>query len=92
MARLTIENVPENLRARLEKEASANLRTIEEEALAWLEWTLGQDALFSTARDQRWIDEALASGPAKPFDRGEFQRALQRGLERAKGSVDSAPD
>jgi hypothetical protein len=34
-------------------------------------------------RDQRWIDEALASGPEKKFSWGEFNGALRIGLKKA---------
>ncbi len=37
---------------------------------------------FSTERVQHWIDEALASGPATPLTREEFDAAYERAVKR----------
>ena len=38
----------------------------------------------ATRRDQKWIDEALASGPEERFCKEKFDAALKFGLEKAK--------
>jgi len=82
MTNITLKGVPEDLHAQLKAEASANFRTVAEEALARLQRSLDSDAR-NTKRDKKWVDEAIASGPEKPFSRTEFDAALQRGLQRA---------
>ena len=41
-----------------------------------------QAAEFGQAH-QKWVDEALNSGPARPATAADWQGALQRGLARA---------
>ena len=83
MASILLKDIPEDLRARLKTEASVNFRSLAQEALARLQRSLDLDTAMTGQRDQSWIDEALASGPEKPFSRAEFQKALKRGLQRA---------
>ena len=63
----------------LKNEAAANYRNLEQEVMARLERSLDLDA--ATRRDQKWIDEALASGPEESFSKEKFTKALKRGLE-----------
>lgn len=74
MADLILKNIPEDLRAQLESEAAANFRSLTQEALARLERTFEIDAALNTKRDQRWIDEALASGPESPLTEKKWTR------------------
>lgn len=82
MASITLKNVPQHLLATLKNEAKANFRNLEQEVMARLERSLDLDA--ATRRDQKWIDEALASGPEEPFSKEKFTAALKRGLTKAK--------
>ena len=82
MASLTLKNIPEDLRAQLENEAAANFRSLTQEALARLERTFEIDAALNTKRDQRWIDEALASGPESPLTEKEMDAIRDRVLKR----------
>ena len=61
------------LHAQLKNEASANFRSITQEAMSRLERTFQIDAALTTKRDQKWIDEAIASGPATPLTRKEME-------------------
>ncbi len=79
---MVLKDVPDDLRAQLEREAAANFRTLDEEALARLQRSFEME--MDTARDQRWIDEALASGPATPLTRGEMDEVRDRVLGRKK--------
>lgn len=81
MASITIKDIPEDLRGQLRKEAEANFRSLNQEVLARLERTLEIDAALNTKRDQRWIDEALASGPASPLTRKEMDAIRDRILK-----------
>ena len=85
MASITLKQMLEHLRAVLKTEAQANYRSLEQEVLARLERSLDMDA--ATRRDQRWIDEALASGPEEPFSREKFTAALTRGIAKAKSKA-----
>ena len=69
MADLLLKDVPEDLRAQLEQEASAHFRTPDQEALARIEMSFQIQEAFTAKRVQDWIDEALASGPAEPLSR-----------------------
>jgi hypothetical protein len=85
MASITLKHIPEHLRAVLKNEAEANYRNLEQEVIARLERSLDMDA--ATRRDQKWIDEALASGPEEPFSREKFTAALKRGLAKARSKA-----
>ncbi len=74
MANIVLQDVPENLHAVLETEAEANFRSLPQEVLARLQRSLDFD--IATRRDQKWIDEALVSGPEQPFSVDAFQKAL----------------
>ena len=64
MASITLRRMPGHLHAVLKNEAEANCRSVAQEIIARLERSLDLDS--ATRRDQKWVDEALASG--KPVD------------------------
>ncbi len=82
MANITLRDVPDDLRAQLEQEASAHFRTLDQEALARIEISFQIQDAFNTRRIQGWIDEALASGPEESFSREKFDAAFQRAMKR----------
>jgi hypothetical protein len=88
MPSITLKDIPEDLHAQLKQEAEANFRNLPQEVMARLQRTL--DLERATRRDQKWIDEALASGPEEPFSRAKFDAAVQRGLQRAKAKAKAA--
>jgi hypothetical protein len=81
---IVLKDIPDDLRGQLEQEASANFRTLDQEALARLQRSFDLD--LNTARDQQWIDEALASGPATPLTQAEMDQVRDRVLGRNKAS------
>jgi plasmid stability protein len=81
MASILLKNIPDDLRAQLENEAAANFRSVTGEALARLERTFEIDAALNTKRDQRWIDEAMASGPESPLTEKEMDAIRDRILK-----------
>jgi hypothetical protein len=67
---IQVKGASEELRARLESSAQRNYRSLNQEALARLEFSFDlEDALLQRAH-QKWIDEALA-GTLRP---GSIQR------------------
>ena len=82
MASITLRRMPGHLHAVLKNEAEANCRSLAQEVVARLERSL--DLYSATRRDQKWVDEALASGSEEPFSRQKFAAALKRGLQKAK--------
>jgi plasmid stability protein len=72
MPSITLKNIPEDLHALLKSEADANYRSLSQEVMARLHRTL--DLERATRRDQRWVDEALESGPATPLSRAEMDK------------------
>ena len=83
MASITIKNIPEYLHGQLRLEAETNFRSLNQEVLARLERTLEIDAVLNSKRDQKWIDEALASGPAEPLRKKEL-KAIRDKLLKGK--------
>jgi hypothetical protein len=57
---IQIKGASEVLRLRLEAAATANFRSMNQEALARLERSFELEDALVTERDQQWIDEALA--------------------------------
>lgn len=84
MATITLKDIPEELHAQLKQEAAANLRSLNQEALWRLQHSLEVESAASSKRDQRWVDEALASGPATPLTRTEMDKIRNRVLARNK--------
>jgi len=82
MSDLLLKDIPADLHAQLEQEASANFRTPDQEVLARVEMSFQIQDAFSSQRVQNWIDEALSSGPPAPLTREEFDAAYQRALKR----------
>jgi plasmid stability protein len=77
VAELTLKNLPEDLHSQLQREAAANLRSLEQEAQARL-----AQSFELTGRDQQWIDEAMASGPVSPLSRTDLEAVRDRVLGR----------
>ncbi len=81
MASITIKNIPEELHGQLKREAEANFRSLNQEVLARVERTFEIDAALNTKRDQKWVEEALASGPATPLTEKEMDAIRDRVLK-----------
>ena len=84
MASITLKDIPDDLHAQLKQEASANFRSLNQEALARLQQSFEIEAAFNTRRDQAWIDEALASGPQTPLTSADLDKVRARVLSRKK--------
>jgi hypothetical protein len=85
MASITLKRMPGHLRVVLQNEAEANSRSLAQEVIARLERSLDLDS--ATRRNQRWVDEAVASGPEEPFSKDKFSDALKQGLQKAKSKA-----
>jgi plasmid stability protein len=86
MASITLKHIPEDLHGQLKREASANFRSLNQEAMARLQRSFEIEAALNTKRDQRWIDAALASGPQTPLTRKEMDKLRDRVLARKKAA------
>jgi hypothetical protein len=82
MASITIKYIPAELHGQLKREAQANFRSLNQEVLARVERTFEIDAALNTKRDQKWIEEAIASGPATPLTESELNAIRNRVLKR----------
>jgi plasmid stability protein len=82
MASITLKSLPEDLHAQLKVEAEANFRSLAQEALARLQRSFDIDAALRTKRDQRLIEEALASGPEEPLTRARMDKIRDNVLRR----------
>jgi hypothetical protein len=85
MASITIKDIPQELHGQLKREADANFRSLNQEVLARIQRTFEIDAALDTKRDQQWIDEALASGPAKALSEREMHAIRDRVLKGKAG-------
>jgi hypothetical protein len=78
---IQVKGVPETLRTRLESSAKRNYRSLNQEALARLEFSFDiEDALMSKLH-QKWIDEAL-EGTFRP---GSIQRLKEIAAQAKAG-------
>lgn len=85
MASITIKGIPQELHGQLKREADANFRSLNQEVLARIQRTFEIDAALDTKRDQQWIDQALASGPAKALSEREMHAIRDRVLKGKAG-------
>lgn len=85
MASINIKGIPQELHGQLKREADANFRSLNQEVLARIQRTFEIDAALDTKRDQQWIDEALASGPAKALSEREMHAIRDRVLKGKAG-------
>ena len=82
MPSITLKALPEDLHGQLKSEAEANFRSLSQEVLARLQRSFEIDAALRTKRDQRLIDEALASGPEEPLTRARMDKIRDKVLRR----------
>ena len=79
---VTLKDLPEDLHGQLKREAEANFRSLDQEVLARIQRSFDIDEAINTTRDQKWIDEAIASGPATPLSEGEMDAIRDRVLKQ----------
>jgi plasmid stability protein len=84
MPSITLKDIPMELHAQLKNEAAANFRSITQEAMSRIERTFQIDAALNTRRDQRWINEAIASGPETPLTKKQMNTIRNRVLRGKK--------
>jgi hypothetical protein len=80
---ITLKDIPEDIHAQFIREADANHRSLNGEALRRLELSFDLEAALNSRRDAKWIQEALDSGPEETLSREKFQVAVSAGLARA---------
>ncbi len=78
MASITLKDIPGELHEQLKREASANYRSLNQEAMARIQRSFDLDDRFTTESVNRLISEAVASGPEQPLTRAKFDAARQR--------------
>ena len=84
MASITLKDLPADLHGQLKTEAEANFRSLAQEVLARLQRSFEIDAALRTKRDQRLVDEALASGPEEPLTRSKMDKIRDKVLGAGK--------
>jgi len=84
MASLTLKNIPSEIHERLKTSADAHFRSITQEAFARLQMSFDLEEAAATKLHQSWIDQAIASGPARPAAKNQWQKIRRRALERAR--------
>jgi hypothetical protein len=84
MASITIKDIPNDLHGQLKRAAEANFCSLNQEVLARVERTFEIDAALNTKRDQKWIEEAMASGPATPLTEKQMDAIRDRVLKKGR--------
>jgi plasmid stability protein len=82
MASIMLKDIPEGMHAHLKQEAAANFRSLTQEALARIELSFRMEEAFNTKRDEKWIQEALESGPEEPLSRAKFDAVFRKARSR----------
>jgi hypothetical protein len=83
MASITLKDIPVDLHAQLKQEADANYRSLNQEAMFRIARTFEIDEAMTSKRDQRLIDEALASGPETTLTKKDMDDVFKRVLKKA---------
>jgi hypothetical protein len=83
MASITLKDIPVDLHAQLKQEADANYRSLNQEAMFRIARTFEIDEAMTSKRDQRLIDEALASGPETTLTKKDLDDIFKRVLKKA---------
>ena len=78
MASITLKELPVELHAQLKREAAANYRSLNQEAMARIQRSFDLDDRFTTETVNRMIQEAVESGPEKPLTRADFDGARKQ--------------
>lgn len=84
MASLTLKDIPAEIHERLKSSADSNFRSVTQEAYARLQMSFDIEEAAVTKLHQSWIDEAIASGPARPATKNQWQKVRERALRRAR--------
>ena len=84
MASLTLKDIPPEIHERLKSSADLNFRSVTQEAYARLQMSFDLEEAAMTKLHQSWIDEAIASGPARRAPNNQWQKITQRALRRAR--------
>jgi hypothetical protein len=84
MKNYPLKNIPPELYERTKKSATANFRSLNQELLFRVQLSFELEDKAVSALHQKWVDEALASGPARPAKPRDWSNALKRGLARPR--------
>jgi hypothetical protein len=82
MPSVTIKDLPPDLHGQLKREAEANFRSLNQEVLARIQRSFEIEAAVNSKQVQKWINEAIASGPAAPLAEKEMDAIRDRVLKR----------
>lgn len=80
MTNIKLRKLPADLHGQLKLEAKANCRSVGEEALARLRRSFEEDDVITRRRDQRLVEEAIASGPEEPLTPEKLEQVRFRVL------------
>ena len=78
MASITLKDVPNDLHAQLKREAAANFRSLEEEAMARIHRSFELEHKLSARAVNRLIEQAIDSGPEEVLSREKFDAARRK--------------
>ncbi len=82
MPSITLKDIPADLHAQLKREASANFRSLNQEAMARIQRSFDLDERFTTAAVNRLIEKAVNSGPEQRLTRAAFDGVRQSARQK----------
>ena len=92
MASLNLKDIPAEIHERLKSSADSNFRSITQEAFARLQLSFNVEEVAVTKLHQSFIDQAIASGPARPARKNQLaadsatRAPAGKGEQAVKGS------
>jgi hypothetical protein len=79
----TLKNIPADIYQRAQAAAESSFRSLNQEIIYRLSRSFDAEEARTSALHAKWVMEALASGPAKPFKATEMDAAFAAGVKRA---------
>ncbi|HEY3913124.1 MAG TPA: hypothetical protein VGN61_01455 [Verrucomicrobiae bacterium] len=73
-----LKDIPEDLHAQLEREATANFRSLGQEAAARIQRTFDLDDRLNVSTVEKLIQEAVNSGAEEELTREQFDAARRK--------------
>jgi hypothetical protein len=83
MAEYTLKKIPTDIYQRVQAAAENNFRSLNQEIIFRLSRSFDAEEARLSALHAKWIMEALASGPARPFKANDMDDAFAAGRKQA---------
>ena len=82
LASLVLKDIPVDWQAQLQREADANFRSLDQEAIARIQSNFDFEERQTNESVNQLLQEAMDSGPEEPFTKAKFDAARQAAREK----------